>query len=122
MSKKPTVLMILKKQIDENKTAEGISKAIYQFLVEQNIAEKVNCKKVCEECRLGQRGCVACKKELINNINKELTPIREKRKYYEEHPEEVDKILFEGTTKAREEAKKQMKKIKKAMKLDHFEE
>ena len=34
-------LMKFKKQIDENKTAIGISKAIYQFLVEQNIAEKV---------------------------------------------------------------------------------
>jgi len=34
-------LMNLKKQIDENKTAYGISKAIYQFLVEEKIAEKV---------------------------------------------------------------------------------
>ena len=37
-------LMNFKKQIDENKTAEGISKAIYQFLVEQKIAEKVALK------------------------------------------------------------------------------
>ena len=36
--------MNFKKQIDENKTAEGISKAIYQFLVEQKIAEKVALK------------------------------------------------------------------------------
>jgi len=37
-------LMNFKKQIDENKTAEGISKAIYEFFVEQNIAEKVELK------------------------------------------------------------------------------
>ena len=37
-------LINLKKQIDDNKTAEGISKAIYQFLVEQKIAEKVSQK------------------------------------------------------------------------------
>ena len=39
-----TPLMNFKRQIDENKTAIGISKAIYQFLVEQNIAKKVNTK------------------------------------------------------------------------------
>lgn len=78
-------------------------------------------QKVCTECRLGKRGCVACKKELAENIIKELAPIREKRKYYEEHPEEVDKILIEGTKKAQEEAKKTMKKVKEAMKLNYFE-
>lgn len=78
------------------------------------------CKAVCEECRKGLRGCVACKKQLANNINKELQPIREKRKYYEEHPEIVDKILIEGTEKARKEAKDTMQKVKKAMMLDYF--
>ena len=80
------------------------------------------CKTVCEECRSGKRGCVACKKQLAKNINKELEPIREKRKYYEEHPEIVDKILMDGTRKAQNEAKKTMKKVKKAMMLDYFEE
>ena len=80
------------------------------------------CKIVCEECRSGKRGCVACKKQLAKNINKELEPIREKRKYYEEHPEIVDKILMDGTRKAQSEAKKTMKKVKKAMMLDYFEE
>ncbi len=80
------------------------------------------CKTVCSECKEGKRGCVACKKQLAQNINKELNPIREKRKYYEEHPEIVDKILKEGTAKAREEAKRTMKKVKKAMMLDYFED
>ena len=80
------------------------------------------CKTVCKECKEGKRGCVACKKQIAQNINKELQPIREKRKYYEEHPEIVDKILMEGTEKAREEAKKTMKKVKKAMMLDYFED
>ena len=78
-------------------------------------------KKVCEECRAGKRGCVACKKQLANNIIEYLRPMREKRKYYEEHPEEVEKILKEGTKKAQEEAKVTMKEIKKAMKLNYFE-
>ena len=79
------------------------------------------CKAVCEECKQGQRGCVACKKQLANNIIEFLRPMREKREYYESHPEIVDKILKEGTKKAREEAKKNMARIKKAMKLNYFE-
>ena len=78
-------------------------------------------KTVCEECRAGKRGCVACKKQLANNIIEYLRPIREKREYYEAHPEEVDKILIEGTAKARKTAQETMKKVKKAMMLDYFE-
>ncbi len=77
-------------------------------------------KTVCEECKAGKRGCVACKKQLAKNIIEELRPIREKRAYYEAHPEEVDKILIEGTQKAQKVAKETMKKVKKAMKLDYF--
>ena len=80
------------------------------------------CRNVCEECRAGKRGCVACKKQLAQNINNTLEPMREKRKYYEEHPEIVDEILMKGTEKARETAKETMKKVKKAMKLDYFQD
>ena len=82
--------------------------------------EEVKC--VCEECKLGKRGCVACKKQLAQNANKFLEPMREKRKYYEERPELVEKILIEGTEKTRKTAKETMKKVKKAMRLDYFEE
>ena len=80
---------------------------------------KEDVETICEECRAGKRGCVACKKQLAKNIIETLRPIREKRKYYEEHPEEVDKILIEGTEKARKTAKETMKKVKKAMRLDY---
>ena len=89
--------------------------AYYQKLFNEN-----NYEKICEECKKGTRGCVDCKKELVNSIIEYLKPIREKRKYYEEHIDEVDKILMEGTKKAQETAKENMKKIKKAMKLDYF--
>ena len=78
-------------------------------------------KKVCEECRAGARGCVACKREIAKNIIEELRPIREKRKYYEERPELLDEILKEGTEKARKIAKETMRKVKEAMKLNYFE-
>ena len=82
--------------------------------------KKEEYKQVCEECRAGTRGCVACKKELAQNIIDFLAPMREKRKYYEERPELVDKFLISGTKKARKTAKETMKKVKKAMRLDYF--
>lgn len=78
------------------------------------------CKAVCEECRAGKRGCVACKRQLANNIIEFLKPMREKRAYYEAHLELVDKIIQEGTKKAQQEAKKTMAKVKEAMKLNYF--
>ncbi len=82
-------------------------------------SDENTCKNVCEECKKGQRGCVACKKQLIENINNTLSPIREKRHYYEERPKEVMDILMSGTEHAREIAKKTMEKVKKSMKLDY---
>ena len=46
-------LMNLKHKIDENKTVRGISKAIYEFLVEQQIFEKVQ-EKIEELNEIGQ--------------------------------------------------------------------
>ena len=82
---------------------------------------KEEVKTVCEECKAGKRGCVACKRQLAKNIIEELKPIREKRKYYEEHPEIIDDVLKNGIKKARYKASETMKKVKKAMKIDYFE-
>lgn len=78
-----------------------------------------NNEKICTECKKGTRGCVQCKKELIQAMNKFLNPIREKRKYYEEHPEIVKEILDNGTKKAKQKAEEQIKKVKHAMKIDY---
>lgn len=83
-------------------------------------SSKAEYKTVCEECRAGKRGCVACKKQLAEAIVQMLAPIREKRKYYEERPELVDAILIEGTARAQAVAKETMRKVKQAMKLDYF--
>lgn len=83
------------------------------------INNEENLNIICSECKKGERGCVACKKELIEKMNEFLKEIRTKRKYYEENPELVNKILEEGTNKAREVAKNQMSKVKKAMKIDY---
>ena len=48
-----------------------------------------------------------------------LKPIQERRKFYEENPEEVKRILDEGTDAARKKAKEKMSEVKKAMKIDY---
>lgn len=85
------------------------------------LVSKEDLDTICSECKKGERGCVACKKQLIKNMIDFLKPIQEKRKYYEEHPEIIDQILIEGTTKARKEAQQVISEVKRAMKIDYFE-
>lgn len=75
--------------------------------------------EVFHECKNGLRGCVDCKKQLAKNIINHLSPIREKRRYYEQNFKLVDDILFDGTKKAGKIAKETMGKVRKAMKIDY---
>ena len=76
--------------------------------------------KICGECKKGLRGCVGCKKELVNALEEFLAPIRAKREYYVNNPKEVDEILMRGNEKAREKAKEVMARVRKNMKIDYF--
>ena len=89
----------------------------YHKLVSQK-----NLNTICAECKKGSRGCVACKKELVQNMMEFLKPIQEKRHYYEERPELVDKILKDGTEVARKEARNTMRAVREKMQIDYFEE
>ena len=90
---------------------------VYYYHKLVNNSDNVN--QICAECKKGSRGCVQCKKELIAKMNEYLEPIKKRRQKYEDNPELVDEILKEGTAKAREKAKEQMLKVKKAMKIDY---
>ena len=70
--------------------------------------DKEECKNICEECKKGQRGCVACKKQLMKSMNEKLGPIRDKRHYLEEHPNEVKEILSAGNARAKKIAQETM--------------
>lgn len=83
------------------------------------LVNKDNINTVCSECKNGERGCVQCKKELITAMNNFLRPIQERRKYYEDNPDEVKRILDEGTEIARKKAKEKMGEVKKAMRIDY---
>ena len=83
------------------------------------VNQEDNLKTICQECKNGSRGCVQCKRELIEKMNEFLKPIQEKRKFYEEHPEEVDRILEKGTRDAKVKAEETMKKVRNALRIDY---
>ena len=86
------------------------------------LVNKESVANVCDECKKGLRGCVSCKKELISAMLNTLKDVREKRKYYEENPEIVDKIMLTGTKKAKGKAKDNMNMIRDNMKINYFRE
>lgn len=90
---------------------------VYYYHKLVNKEENIN--KVCSECKKGERGCVQCKKELIEAMNNFLKPIKERRKQYEENPELVKEILEQGTEAAKLKAVNTMKNVKTAMKIDY---
>lgn len=69
----------------------------------------------------GGLGDVKVKKFLLNVMNDFLSPIREKRAYYEARPELVVDILRKGTADAETTARETMAEVKHAMGIDYFE-
>ncbi len=72
-------------------------------------------KSIDTKCRGAQIGCVECKKIMAENLIKALEPIREKRAYYEEKPELVEKIIESGSSKARQVAVRTMDEVRSAI-------
>ena len=60
------------------------------------------------------------KKLLINVLEEELAPIRERRKMYEQDIPQVYEILRQGSEKARETAAKTLDEVREAMKINYF--
>ena len=62
------------------------------------------------------------KKFLIAVLNEMLEPFRERRKYYEGRIGEVYEILRAGSEAAREVAAETLADVKRAMKIDYFDD
>jgi tryptophanyl-tRNA synthetase len=69
------------------------------------------------ECESAARGCAQCKRLLGEKINERMKEIRERRAHYEQHPEEVERIIKEGSEKARIEAQKVLAEVRKLVKM-----
>jgi len=69
------------------------------------------------ECKGAERGCVACKKELAEQVVESLSPIQKRREELMKNPDEVLKTLKDGTQKAKQIAVMTLAEAKKAMGL-----
>ena len=68
----------------------------------------------------GGLGDVAVKKYLVEEMDKVLKPIRERREELAKNPEAIYEILRKGSKKAEKVAAKTLKELKQAMKIDYF--
>jgi tryptophanyl-tRNA synthetase len=96
---------------------EGNPVFVYHDAFNPDKAEVADLKKRYES---GKVGDIEVKEKLFVALNNLLKPIRERRAEFEKNPEELEKILKEGTAKAREVAHETMQKVRCAMKIDYF--
>ena len=74
---------------------------------------------VVQGCRSAGIGCLECKQPLIDSINAELKPIRERAASYEEDPTLVRNIIQDGCEKASDLADETMRDVRAAMGLSY---
>lgn len=72
--------------------------------------------------RRGGLGDVKVKRFLIAVLNETLEPIRERRRFFEQRIEEVYAILKAGSERARREAAQTLDDVRRAMRIDYFED
>jgi tryptophanyl-tRNA synthetase len=70
--------------------------------------------------REGKVGDVDVKRSLVAALEEFLRPIRERRARYAADPRAVDRIIQEGSERARSEARKTLHDVRTAMHLDYF--
>jgi len=70
-------------------------------------------------CRSAGIGCIECKKPVIDAINAELAPMRERARELESNPDLIRSVLAEGAQAARDTAEDTMKDVRTAMGLTY---
>ncbi|HLE48974.1 MAG TPA: tryptophan--tRNA ligase [Patescibacteria group bacterium] len=91
---------------------EGNPVFIYHDAFNPNKEEVSDLK---ERYKNGKVGDIEVKEKLFVALNNFLAPIREKRKYYEERPDEAKEILIEGTKRARKVVVETVEKVREKM-------
>lgn len=72
-------------------------------------------KEIYEGCRTAGIGCIDCKKMLTAHVDRVLTPIREKRAFFEANPGLLEDILRDGAVKAGTAARETMDEVTAAI-------
>ena len=86
------------------------------------LPEYENLDAMKDHYRRGGLGDGTCKKFLFNIMEDMLQPIRERRAHYEQNIPQVYEILRKGSEVARAEAAKTLADVRKAMKIDYFDD
>jgi tryptophanyl-tRNA synthetase len=71
-----------------------------------------------EGCTTAGIGCIQCKGWLADAVVKELAPIQERRRYFEENPAVVDAILQDGNASANARANQTIHQVRSVMGLE----
>lgn len=79
-------------------------------------------EEVKEHYRRGGLGDVKCKKFLLDVLNDRLEPVRARRREFEKDIPMVYEILRKGSESAREVAAKTVDEMRRAMKINYFED
>jgi len=82
--------------------------------------EYQNLDELKDHYRRGGLGDMKCKKFLNQVINQFLEPMRQRRHEFEQDIPEIYNILKKGTEQAREVAAQTMNEVRKAMRIDYF--
>lgn len=72
-----------------------------------------------EGCRSASIGCIDCKQPIIDAVEAELKPIRERAKEYERDHHAVRAIISEGCDDARDVARDTLEEVRSAMGLNY---
>jgi tryptophanyl-tRNA synthetase len=84
------------------------------------IFSKDLCQTVKQECESASIGCVDCKVRLAGQINSYFEPFRRRREELAKDPEQVQKILRYGNTKARKIAKETLAGVYEILGFDNW--
>jgi len=103
--------------VDDPGQVEGNVVFTYLDIFDENKKEVADLK---EKYKKGGLGDVVIKKRLIDVLEKLINPIRTKRAELAKNPDQILKILEDGTKKARIVAKETMSDVKKALKINYF--
>lgn len=86
------------------------------------LPEYKNLDELKDHYRKGGLGDVKIKNFLNDIIQEILKPIREKRHYYEQHIDYVYDMLEEGSKAARQKASEVLKRVRRAIGVEYFED
>jgi len=73
--------------------------------------------RIAQQCREAQRGCFHCKKELADNVNALMEPVRQRAQDLSRRPDDVWDILLSGAARARDMARQTMEEVRSVMGL-----